>query len=314
MDGNTFFFGFEPEFMAWLQKILGDAGAAVAGVLTLFGEELFLIAILGFIYWCYDKEFGKLIGVNIVTAVCLNPFIKNIFLRRRPYMDHLIVKCLKAVKPSADIYDISAQGYSFPSGHSMNSACVFGTFALEKKPKIFKIIAFVLPLIVGFSRIALGVHYPTDVLVGWVVGAAVCLLLTRLQKKIKRRWILHLCIFVPCLTGVFFCKTDDYYTALGVMAGLFVAIPFEEKFVNFKNTRSIPFCILRLIGGFGGYGILSVVLKLPFSEEFLTSGTSAAYMVRACRYFIIVFLLIGLYPKVFGKVEGLLSKKKEVTT
>jgi membrane-associated phospholipid phosphatase len=46
---------------------------------------------------------------------------KNIALRRRPYFDHESIHILRVVEPEADIYDIAAQGYSFPSGHSTNA-------------------------------------------------------------------------------------------------------------------------------------------------------------------------------------------------
>ena len=317
MDGNTFFFGFEPEFMMWLQECFGEAGRIVAGIFTFFGEDLFLIAILGFIYWCLDKRIGKIIGVNIVTAVCLNPLLKNIALRKRPYMVHDNIKCLKAPEASGDIYDVNLQGYSFPSGHSMNSACVYGTMPFVLKHRIFKIVAFVLPLIVGFSRVLLGVHYPTDVLCGWAAGALIGVGLTLLQRRIRRKEILYLVLFLVSATGVFFCKTDDYFTSLGVMAGLFPAFIFEEKVVNFDNTRRVPYCILRVVGGFAVYFIVNLTLKALFSIPALNFCDTATRLLRSLRYAVIVFTAIGVYPMAFGVFEGfcdriLLKKMTEV--
>ena len=304
MDGNTFYFWFEPRFMEWLQRTLGDFGGILAKFFTIFGEEVVLIALLGFIYWCWDKEFGKIIGINIVTALCFSTLIKNVVLRRRPYMDHESIKCLKPISSDADQTDIAAQGYSFPSTHSTNSACVYTTLPFSFKHKIFKILAVILPLIVGLSRMMLGMHYPTDVLVGWTLGALVGIGLTILQKKIKRHWILYLIIFLISASGIFYCRTDDYFTSLGVLLGIFVALPFEEKIVNFENTRNPLFCIMRIAGGFAVYVSLNLLLKLPFSDAFLHSQSMASFLYRALRYAVITFVAIGVYPKLFAPVEN----------
>ena len=115
--GVTFFFDWEVNLMIWLQRVLGEGFVTVGTVMTLFGEEMVLIAIMGFLYWSYDREFGKYVGLNVAFATVVNPMVKNIFLRRRPYFDTPEIKCLKPVDADADLYDINAQGYSFPSGH-----------------------------------------------------------------------------------------------------------------------------------------------------------------------------------------------------
>lgn len=299
MTGTTFYLPFEPVLMEWLQSFMGPAGVAVASAVTMLGEELVLIAVLGFIYWCWDKELGKNMGVSIVVGITWNPLFKNIVLRRRPYFDNPGIKCLKPVDSSADIYDISAQGYSFPSGHSTNAAILYGSLPVYKRNRWLTVIGIVLPLLVGVSRVLLGVHYPTDVLVGWVMGAAIVLLLAWLQRTVKRRWLLHLILFLTALPGVFYCKTTDYYTAIGLMAGLFLAIPFEERFVRFENTREPLWCVLRVAGGFACYFALNTALKLPFPKELLESATTAAFLIRAVRYAIVAFVCFGVYPILF---------------
>ena len=116
--GNIFFFEWEVALITWLQAHLGAVGTAVASAVSSLGEELVCVAVLGFLYWCYDKEFGRFVGLNMLVGVVLNPMIKNLAIRLRPYHAHEEIFCLKPVDGSADIYDVSAQGYSFPSGHS----------------------------------------------------------------------------------------------------------------------------------------------------------------------------------------------------
>ena len=302
MEGLTFYYSWEPLLMEWLQTRLGAFGAAAASFFTMFGEEMLMIVILGFLYWCYDKKAGQFIGTNIMAGILLNPMLKNIALRRRPYFDHPGIKCLRKVDASADAYDIAAQGYSFPSGHSANSAILYGSFPVVWKKRIFRILAVVLPLLVGLSRVALGVHYPTDVLAGWLLGIVIVIVLSALQRKVKNENVLHLILFLMVLPGIFYCRTDDYFTGLGMMAGFFLAIPFEKKYIRFRETRNPAAVILRLAGGIAVYFGSSTLLKMPFSKAFLSGGSMAALFVRSARYAIILFLMIGVYPLLFGRI------------
>ena len=308
--GNTFYFSFEPVLMQFLQNALGEVGAQAASFASALGEEVALILVLGFLYWCYDKQFGIYVGTNAVIGIVLNPLIKNIFLRKRPYMVHEEVKCLRPVVKDTDIYDIAIQGYSFPSGHAMNSAIVYGSVGRYAKKKIFTVLAFVLPILVGLSRTLVGVHYPTDVCVGWIVGVAVIFAFPALYDRFgeEKRWLINLIVFLISCVGIFYCKSEDYFTGIGLMGGFFLGIELEKRFVNFESTKKPLECVLRIAGGLVVYLVLNTGLKLPFSTAFLESGTMAAYLVRAVRYFIVMMVMIGIYPLVF-KLGTRIEKK-----
>ena len=303
MEGIAFYFDWEVALMEMLQSHLGPIGAQIAAFISEFGEEMVLVAVLGFLYWCYDKHFGIFIGTNILVGILINPMAKNIVLRRRPYFDNPGIKCLKPVDADADIYDIAAQGYSFPSGHSCNSAILYGSFPVIKKKRVFYIIAVVIPLLVGISRVLVGVHYPTDVMAGWLLGLFVVLFISYLQRHVKRRHLLHICLFAVALAGIFYCRTTDYFTSLGMMGGFFLGVAFEEKYVKFGMTRKPLKIALRLLGGFALYFGLNAVLKLPFPKDFLAQTTMASFLIRTVRYLIVTFLVIGVYPLVFDKIK-----------
>ena len=297
--GKTFYFDFEPVMMEWIQSHMGEIGKYLSIFFTYFGEIATLVVILIFIYWCYDKEFGKKIGTNIVVGITINPMIKNIFFRRRPYFDHKNIECLKRVDGSSDAMDINAQGYSFPSGHSTNSVIVYGTIAVEKKKRYLKIIAVVLPLLVGLSRVALGVHYPTDVLCGYLLGILSMLFTALMEKLIKSDALRFTVISLLMFPGFIYCDVNDYFTAYGVMIGFFAAVLFEKKYVRFENTRDPLLCFLRVAIGLGLYGVMSFLFKLPFGDEINHGTDLTAHIVRTARYAVMVFLLCGVYPKIF---------------
>ena len=309
--GNTFFFFWEPALMVWLQSHLGAFGLTLATIFSLFGEEMATILVLGFCYWGVHKELGKFIGRNVCVAMVANPLIKNVFLRFRPYMVCPQVKCLKPVDPSADIMDVAAQGYSFPSGHSSGSVSTYTSVGLFLKKKWATAVAVLLPLLVGVSRFCVGVHFPTDVLFGWGLGLLVVLLVPFCQKKFEKRWVFYLVLLLLAVPGWFYCRTNDYFTAYGMMAGFFAGDLFEERFVRFRNTRNVGKICLRVLGGGALYFGLNMLLKLPFSSGFLSSGTFLAHLVRALRYGVILFVLTGLYPLCFDRMGRPLAGPKK---
>ena len=303
MEGVSFWMPFEPALMQWIQGMMGSFSVMLASVFTMLGEEYALVAVMGFLYWCYDKEKGRIIGTGMVAGIVLTPMIKNIALRRRPYFDHEGIECLRPVKKGAPIDDIPAQGFSFPSGHSTNSAALYGALPQLGKSRVLRVLAVLLPFAVGLSRVALGVHYPTDVMTGWLLGGLLAVFVPKLLRRWQSaRWKLYAVMFLASCAGVFYCRTEDYYTGLGIMGGFFLGVLFEERFVNFKETRSILCCVLRIAGGFALFIALNALLKLPFDPAFLGSQTTGAFLVRTGRYMASIFAVIGVYPLAFGRL------------
>ncbi len=104
-----------------------------------------------------------------LTTLALYLFLKPVFARPRPDLWPRLV---------------GETGFSFPSGHALASAAFYPLLAratLRLRRGAFFMIALGLPLFVGFGRLYLGVHWPSDVLAGWALGAA--------QAAVAIRWI-----------------------------------------------------------------------------------------------------------------------------
>ena len=256
--GNTFFFPWEVSLMEWLQASIGGTGISILSFFSTFGEELMLILIVGFVYWSYDKKLGRTMGMSAIMGLTWNTMFKNIALRRRPYFDHEGIRILRVVEPNADIYDIAAQGYSFP-----------------------------------------GAHYPTDVLAGWLLGLISVMIVQLLQKRVKNTFVRYGILLICAVPGFFYCKTTDYFTGMGLLIGFMGGTLLDDHAVRFENTRKPLFMVTRLLGGLAVYLVVNILLKLPFSKEFLSDGSTAALMARCARYAIIAFVLFGIYPMLF---------------
>jgi len=162
----------------WLHEVGRDA-TALGGMFVL---TMVTLAVGG--YLAIVRKFHAMLLVLGTTfgGLVLSTILKNSFNRQRPS----IVPHLSTVYTS-----------SFPSGHSMLSAIVYLTLGVmlsrlvpNRAAKIyFLLVAMGLTLLVGVSRVYMGVHYPTDVLAGWTAGcvwATICYLIARaLQKRGK---------------------------------------------------------------------------------------------------------------------------------
>ena len=123
-----------------------------------------------------DKIYWKMLILNLLTSSGMNLALKNTFLRPRPDINRLVAE----------------SGYSFPSGHSMISLCFYGYFIyliinnMNSKFKYFiSILLSILILLIGISRIYLGVHYASDVIGGFFAGMSILAISCTLVKYLK---------------------------------------------------------------------------------------------------------------------------------
>lgn len=293
----------EGKLIESIQTNFGFSGG-FAKFLDFFGAETGILMLVLIVTFCYKKEVGQKLALMVSSLNMWLPMIKSVVLRPRPYMEYPDrVKPLALQDKGAAAMDVAAQGYSFPSMHSASVPALYFSLAKEAKKKWLWLLAMVLTILVGVSRVVAGMHYPTDVLAGWILGFAVMGIFTLLDRYVKKEQLYHLILLVSVLPGILYVRTTDYYTSLGCLIGAIAAIPFERKFVNFQGTRRIPAMLLRVLGAVIIYFVLNTLLKLPFDKQFLAGTSLAAFLIRTVRYAIIMFLLMGVYPMVFPRFE-----------
>ena len=160
-----------------LQSFREGAGAAFTEFLskmTWFGEMNVVLIFMGLIYWCVNKEIGTYLLMGWSGNRIVNGVLKVSVCAYRPWIrDARII-------PDADAKAL-ATGYSFPSGHSMNGASLFGGLAIKREihPGL-RALFWIVMVLIAFSRIFLGVHTPQDTLVGMGAGVLVMFLTGRL--------------------------------------------------------------------------------------------------------------------------------------
>lgn len=133
--------------------------AAVKAVTCLGAPEAYLI-VIPMIFWCLDAKKGIKLGMFSLLAVMLNIGIKQVLRVERPFV----------IDPTVALAYES--GYSTPSAHAMGMAFIipYSAFLFHWKKRIKIAASVLLPLLIGLTRIYLGVHYPSDVFSGWCCG------------------------------------------------------------------------------------------------------------------------------------------------
>lgn len=139
---------------------------------TFLGSENFFLLIAPALYWCIDASTGLRLGLFLSLNAGLNSITKILFHSPRPYWVNRQVIALS-----------TETSFGLPSGHAQNAVVVWGSLANGIKKRWAWIVAVLLMILIGFSRVYLGVHFPGDVLAGWLIGFLVLLLFFRLENQ-----------------------------------------------------------------------------------------------------------------------------------
>ncbi len=273
----------ELEILRTIQKIHNPFLDAFFQLITIFGEEIFLVPMLAMVYWTLNKKLGEKIGYIVLSSVTLNSVLKGFFNLDRPIGEEGI----RTLRPE------TATGQSFPSGHSQGAATAGASISYYLKNKRVTIFAILLVALVGFSRLYLGVHYPKDVIVGILLGSLVTFIGVKLLEKFNALnvyWI-TLLAFLPLLI---FDQSENFIKSIGAFAGFVLGITFEKKLVNFTIDTSWLKKVIRIVVGLIFIVLIRSGLKMIFPQLMIFDFI---------RYTFLTFFAIGLYPWVFTKLK-----------
>ena len=165
----------DPIGPAWLEEAVRDITAL--GSFSVLG--IIVVLVFAYLLLVGKHRTGWFMVFAVVGGTIISTVLKMLFDRPRPDLIG-----------APEVFTAS-----FPSGHATVSAVVFltiGAMLAESSPeqqlkRFFVGVAIALTLLVGVSRIYLGVHYPTDVLAGWSLGAAWALLCTTAAHFLRER-------------------------------------------------------------------------------------------------------------------------------
>lgn len=235
------------EAILWLQQF-SPALDLPFKALTLIGEEFFFLLLIPLLYWCVDKRVGTRLAILFLLSTYANVTVKALAAQPRPFTYDPRVRML-----------FPASGNGFPSGHTQNAVTVWGYLAACFRRRWLWILAATLMILVPLSRMYLGVHFPTDLLGGYVIGA-ICLLAflylePRVTPWLKSLEMMAQVALAVAVSGLFaLCSSSGEshaFEAAGALAGMGAGFALERRLVCFDSAGTPRQKALRLLLGLG---------------------------------------------------------------
>jgi membrane-associated phospholipid phosphatase len=136
---------------------------------TVLGTEYFYIPVILLIFWCINEKKGASLGFIIILSAFINGFFKELLKQPRPF----------TLEPSVGL--AFEPSYGIPSGHAQLSLCFWlflafwlGGSRFGRRPAwVIRLGAILFILLIAFTRLYLGLHFPTDILAGWILGVLI---------------------------------------------------------------------------------------------------------------------------------------------
>jgi membrane-associated phospholipid phosphatase len=216
--------------------------------LTLMGNEMFYLIFFPLVYWCVDRRVGARLIVLFLFSSFTNAVAKQWAGQPRPFEYDPIVQRLW---PTG--------GRGFPSGHTQSAVVIWGYLASQFRKTWLWVVAGALIVLIPLSRVYLGVHFPTDLLGGYLLGGIWLLLYLRLQPAVEA-WLgawnmgmqLVAALALPSLILLLSPRIETYQikTAAALM-GMGVGFVLERRWVCFDSGGPAWIRALRFLSGIG---------------------------------------------------------------
>ena len=286
-------FAFELTFLKWLEGLRTSFLNTLFEGITMLGEETLIILLVVALWFAVDKKLAQQVFFVTATSLSVNGIIKNFAKVPRPF-----TKGISCVRPD------TATGYSFPSGHTQGFATWSSFFAVKFKKTWLTILVAVLVGLVAISRLYLGAHYPSDVIVAIALGVGLsvfCNYLFEKVKDVKKLYLSTLLILTPFIV-YFLCVADplfaDLFKTFGMVGGMVLVAFLDEKTEPLSYDVAWWKKLIRIVVGVVLALVLKEMIKLFKGDIILVN-----LVIDALRYFIVVMAVGYLCPLLFKKIK-----------
>ena len=307
-------------FLYFLEDLRNPVLDFLFSIITLFGEETIFMAVGMIVFWCADKYSGYYLLCTGFFGTVFNQFLKILCRVPRPWIKDPNFTIVESAREAAT-------GYSFPSGHTQTAVGLYGGIARMTARRWLSVSMIVLALLVGLSRMYLGVHTPADVLVSLAIATVLIFLIYPLFQKAKQSpKVMYAILFTQagvmvaylCFVYLFpfpaeaFAENaihnleharENAFTLLGCALGFIAVYVVDSKWTKF-DTHAIWWAqILKVIGGLILVVAVKELLKAPLNTLF-----AGSLVARTVRYLLMVVVGGIFWPMTF-RFFGKLGKK-----
>jgi len=261
-------------------------------MITTLGEEGFFLLFLPAIYWCIDRRLGVRLCVLFLFSAYLNDLVKVLAHQPRPFQYDPRVRKLSF-----------ATGYGLPSGHTQHAVIIWGYLSARFRKPWLLVLSGLLLLLIPLSRLYLGVHFPTDLLGGYILGALLLMLFIRLEGPtvawLERQglvWQTGAALGLPMALILFYpAGYPEGITVGATLLGMGIGFILERRYIGFEYGSSWGNAFLRYLLGIAVLLLLWMGLKTAFE------GLGAEALFRFIRYSLVGFWFAFGAPWLFMK-------------
>jgi membrane-associated phospholipid phosphatase len=232
-----------------IQAVHNPALDGFFNAITFLGEPEFFLIFFPLIVWTINKSIGLRLTYLGLISLMVMTWVKSAIGHPRPY-EWPTTETSPALKLNQKAY-----GPGMPSGHTQLSLTIWFYLAYHFKRPWLWVVAAILFILVSFSRIYLGVHFPTDLLGGILLGLIVLLLFIRFEDALanilqnQTVWVqIGLAIVLPFLPILIY-HHPDIVSLCSTLTGLSLGIIFDNHKIGFEVTGSILRRAARYIVG-----------------------------------------------------------------
>ena len=280
------------EVIVAIQTIRSPALDAFFQGVTFLGNAEFYLLLAPVFIWSVNYRLGARLGILLLLSAYINQALKELFMQPRP------------CEPRPDVCIDQADSYGLPSGHAQNAIVFWGVIAHWIGTAWAWIAAILLMLLIGISRIYLGVHFPTDVFVGWAIGIVILglyiVLGERVEKWLEGRSLAVHILLALALPVLFLAIQPSDVTAqiTGAFAGIAVGVALGVRYLDFDAGGQIWKRAVRFLLGVAVVAAIFFGLRIIFPGE----GESLYAIFRFVRYgFVGLWISLGA-PWLFLRV------------
>lgn len=263
-------------------------------IITELGDKFVFIIIMLILFWAVNKRFSYKFLFAFLLSAIINTVIKVIVKRPRPY------------ELGVESVGSKTKGYSFPSGHSQATGVIYYSLKEEfgKKHKALNWVLLIILILVPFSRMYLGQHFLSDVIVGALIGIIMSILAFKLFELMKDKEHIYPLYGIPVvlILLIVFLKQDyskfsELYVAGAGYIGFSLGYLIEKLYIKHNVETSLKNRILKVLIG------LVIVAAIYFGLSTLFKGiNNESFILDFIRYFTLTLIATTAIPYLFTKV------------
>jgi membrane-associated phospholipid phosphatase len=277
------------DFIRSVQTTASPLFTVIMLIISFIGWEFMLLMIL-ILFWCINEKKGLRLGFALLISLWINITLKYFFDQPRPFFE--------GYDPSVGMINVSMGG--LPSGHAQNSLVVLFIIASWLKNKWAYSCAAFLCLLIGFSRIYLGVHFPVDIAAGWVIGGIIVsgyfILNNRIEELIAKGGFRAGMISSAALSFVMiiYLPGMELLVPAGMILGIGTGYCLNRKYIGFASSallerqgiyKFLPFFV-RLLLGIAGFLLIFTRGKNLLPQDSLNINLYSFILTALCGFWI----------------------------